>query len=45
MDKRGKQDKESATTTLELPEEAETQAGNSLCPDGEEILKDNRARR
>lgn len=45
MDKRGKQDKESATTTLEPPEEAEAQAGNPLCPDGEEIVKDNRARR
>ena len=45
MNKKGKQDKESATNTLEPPDWAEAEAGNPLCPDGEEIVKDNRARR
>lgn len=45
MKEKGRQDKESATNTLEPPEWAEAQAGNPLCPDGEEIVKDNRARR
>lgn len=45
MKEKGRQDKESATNTLEPPEGAEAQAGNPLCPDGEEIVKDNRARR
>lgn len=45
MKKKGRQDKESATTTLDPPERAEAEAGNPLCPNGEEIVKDNRARR
>ncbi len=45
MKEKGKQDKGSATGTSELPERAETQAGNPLCPDGEKTVKDNRARR
>lgn len=40
-----KQDKESATGSLESPERALAEAGNPLCPDGEETVKDKRARR
>lgn len=45
MKKKAKQDKESATATLESPERAEAQAGNPLCPNGEETVTDKRARR
>lgn len=46
MNKKSKQDKESATITLEPSEErAEAEAGNPLCPNGGDVLKDNRARR
>lgn len=40
-----RQDKESATGTLDPSERTEAQAGNPLCPNGEETVKDNRARR
>ncbi len=45
MKERSKQDKESATGTLESPERAEAEAGNPLCPDGGNDVTDNRARR
>ena len=45
MKEKAKQDKGSATATSEPPQRAVAQAGNPLCPDGEEIVKDTRARR
>lgn len=45
MKERGKQDKGSATATSNPPERTEAEAGNPLCHDGEETVKDNRARR
>lgn len=45
MTEKGRQDKDCATGTLEPPERAEAQAGNPLCPDGGDVVTDNRARR
>lgn len=45
MKEKGKQDKECATSTFDSPEWAEAQAGNPLCPNGDNEVTDKRARR